>query len=546
MSNVIVYHAISPVHIRNVQLIAAEMSEWTLRVAYDATNPWLDTSSINRHSFESIAVQPGEIPSELWQDKVQAVIFSSLQPTSRFFELLEAALERGIPTIAIEESNQIALNQGRFNNYVLPVDHVLTASQHECEGMIAAGFPERRFRVTGWPFYGGRIGKVPIEQKLENKEALGLDPRRPVAALTLTGLQDAGESPAVRKRQLSLAAQGLPEEYQLVIKPHPIEKLKTLMPFVDECAPRAQVLEGMVRIEELLEATDVLLNRGVSQVCIEALFQEIPVIILDTGVWTPFHGLTERLIVENPEDLKCALALISEDRDWLQIYDSFFEKHVPFLPQKARALTCETIAEIARDGVCDSDRGRQWFDMALYQAWAGDCKKAMGAAGREEVRASGCPVGEFERLIECRAVRVDLDRLKSYFAEGFRAHFLRCLWVDQLVARKEEPGAEDLKWMESFPPSIHTVWFITKAREWAIHLANMGNQELAREFVRAIYEHHIHVPGVAEFMDDIRIYLDVSFGRVRIILKDRFNKLLGNTRHRMSGLKRLRLFQRNR
>ena len=356
MSGIIVYYVVSPVHTRNLELIAREMPDWTFRATYELANRWLNAENMAKVPFENVVLVDDQVPDALWSGDVRAVIFSTAQRWQAPINLLRSALEHDVPTIAIEESNQIALNHGTVINYVLPVDHVLVASSHERQGMIEAGVPERRVEVTGWPFYAGQIGKTAPDRLRAMKERLGLKPERPAATLTLTGLYDAGESPAVRRRQLTLAAQGLPPEYQLVVKPHPIEKLEVLMPFVTQCAPRAKVIEGMVRIDDVLEATDVLLNRGVSQVCIEALFREIPVIVLDTGVHTPFHGLAQDLIVEEPEDLARALARLLAERDPMQVYVPFREAHVPYPPQGARELTCRRIAEIATNGSHDPDR----------------------------------------------------------------------------------------------------------------------------------------------------------------------------------------------
>lgn len=520
VAKIILYYVVSPVHLHNTKLLAPELPGWDLRLVYEKVSPWLDAKTMSAADFPALAFSAEDLPEVLWQGDVGAVVFSTLQPRSGPLALLEAALDRRIPTIGIEESNQIALNQGTVNNYVLPVDHVLTASEHERRGMVAAGFPAQRFKVTGWPFYGGRIGRASKEERRASKEALGLDPDAPVAALTLTGLHDAGESPAVRERQLSLAAQGLPEAYQLVIKPHPIESLESLMPFVERCAPRAHVVEGKVRIERLLQASDILLNRGVSQVCIEALLQEIPVIVLETGIHTPLHGVADDFIVETPEQLRQALELITDNGDWLRLYDSYFAEHAPFTPAVARSATCNAIVEIAEGRESVSDRGLQWFDMALFWGWAGDRGRAIDAVRNEAVLAADCPGESFERLIAHRAEAADLDRLKMYFADGFRADFLRCLWIDQMRVRKLVPDADDLQWLKDFPPEIHPVWFIRWARVWVFLLEKTGHRALADEFVANIYDLHLHVPGVSALRRDFITYKTNWLGRIKISLKD--------------------------
>jgi hypothetical protein len=530
MAKVLIWYLVSPVHVRNVQLLAPELDDWEIRLVCDADSPWL--SDGNADGLPMVSFAPNVFPAGFWQGDVGAVIFSAIQPRKGPIALVQAALEKGIPTVAIEESNQIALNQGSINNYVLPVDRVLTASEHERRGMIAAGFPEERFEAVGWPFYGGRTCKVDQGQKQERKMALGLDPNRPVAALTLTGLHDAGESPEVRKRQLSLSSQGLPDEYQLVIKPHPIEKLETLMPFVEECAPRATVVEGRIRIEELLEASDVLLNRGASQVCFEALFQEIPVVVLDTGIRTPLHIVEER-VVTDAEALGRIIRELENDGNWLEVYEPFFKEHVPHTPTQARSLVCARITEIAKLGR-QVDGAEQFFALALYQAWAGECGVAERLLARPELRSALCPTGELRRLVALGAERNDLQVLKVYFGSGFHSHLLRSLWIDQLVLRGVDPLEGDCKWMDDFPPVLQPVWFMQRIRAWVFYLAKKGHRAQAREFVDRMHRDLVHVPGVERLKPDIDRYFGSIFGRVQVALKDRCIRWLGPLREKLA------------
>lgn len=525
MPGTIVYHVVSPVHLRNAQLIAPEMSEWTFRVAYEPHTGWLKARTLDEVPLEKVPLANDKPPDAVWTGDVRCVIFSTAQPRQAPINLLRSALEHGVPTLAIEESNQIALNRGTVNNYVLPVDHVLAVSRRERRGMIEAGLPERRVEVTGWPFYVGQVGKTAPERVCAAKERLGLAADRPVAALTLTGLNDAGESPAVRRRQLTLAAQGLPPEYQLVVKPHPIERLKVLMPFVAECAPRAKAIAGSVRIDDLLEATDVLLNRGVSQVCIEALFREIPVIVLDTGVQTLFHGLTQDLIVEQPSDMVRALAQLSAQPDPMRIYAPFREEHAPYEPQRARELVCQRIAQIAESGDCDPDRARQWFDLALYQAWQKEHRMALESLSPHRVRDFDGPVDALHRLIQAQATRDDLDALKRFVGTGFRSHVLRCLWIDQLGQRHEPPTDADLVWMRDFPPSINTVWFVQDADRWANVLLRSGHSHAATSLARRLSQVFTHVPGTASVVRDVELHGAGLSGRAMYSLRRMVKKV---------------------
>jgi hypothetical protein len=502
------------------------LRDWELLVAYEQENPWLTPEIIGMLPFPTMALSAGQIPGELWKGEVRAVVLSTAQPRQVPIGLVAEAMTRGVPTIAIEESNQIGLNQGTVNNYLLPVDYVLTASNYEAAGMIAAGFPERRFEVTGWPFHAGGMGRVPVEKQRVRKAALGLDPVRPLAALTLTGFNTAGESSVVRQRQLELAAQGLPPDYQLAIKPHPIEKLRTLQPFVDQFAPLAMVVDGMMPIEELLEATDILLNRGVSQICIEALIQEIPVVVLHTDIHTPFHDLAPEVVVRQPQDLNQILIKLGRNRKPMAMYDAFKKVHMPYSPDQARVRTCKRVIEIASNGSKDPCSGRQWFDLGLFEAWRGGDKTAMMMATREEVLDAGCPTDELARLICCRASREDLDMLLQFFKKGVHSDLIRSLWIKQMCRQKMSPQEADHELMEEFPPTVGTFWFVPDMRTWTMLLMRTGQVERADAFRCKIEERFFHVAGVPDLIAEISFCRNRVLGLHRALLRGRVKAML--------------------
>ncbi len=526
MTGIILYYVVGPVHPRNLALIAQEMPDWTFRLVYDSHISWFNDTAMAKIPFEKVALTNHHIPEQLWANDVKAVIFSTLQPPQlSAINLLQSALERNVPTIAIEESNQIALNQGRVNNYVLPVDYVLVASRCEQEGMLQHGLPERRVEVTGWAFYTGQSGKVSANQSRKMKEYFGLNPDRPVAALTLTTLNNVGESPAIRRRLLTLAAEDLPSEYQLVVKPHPMELLETVMPFIQEYAPRAKAIEGVVPISDLLEATDVLLNRGASQVCFEALFQKIPVIVLETGGQTPFHGLVQDVIADNPEDVNRIVNRLFSGNDAMDIYHPFMDGHMPYSPSEARQLTCRRISEIVADCSHDPDRAGQWLDLALYQSWQHDRRPALKMLARAE--NSQKPAQLLGQLIQYQTTRSDLTVLKQYFGHGFRSYVLRCLWIDQMYLHKEPPTEDDLEWMQGFPPRVHPVWFLRHMGRWADLLLHSGKTQTALDFAKRLDTEFPHEFGVPNLVTDIELYHAGLSGRAKYHARRAVRRLRG-------------------
>jgi hypothetical protein len=526
MAEVIVYYVVSPVHVHNVGLLAPHLDEYSLRIVYERESPWLNHANMRELPFETLAFSADDIPENLWRDEVRAVVFSTVQPRYGPVVLLAAALARGIPTVAIEESNQIALNQGSVNNYLLPVDHILVASDCERRGMIESGFPDRRFAVTGWPFYSGRTEKTPVAEKADNRKALGLDPDRPVVALALTSLHNAGESPAVRKRQLLFSSRGLPDGFQLAIKAHPVEKREHLQSFVDEYAPGAVIVESKTRIEQLLAASDILLNRGISQVCFEALLQKVPVLVLEVGHRTPFHDMVPELVAKNEVDLLQLIGKMYKSDDAMAYYGPLLTEHFPHPPVEARELTCKRIVSIAATGDRDPEKGRQWFDLALFQAWLGKENEAVVMVRRAAGGSADCPVEPFVALVEFRAERADLQVLEQCVGPGFHVHLLQSLWVRQLVEQSRRPAEEDIRWMESFPARNQPIWFLPTAKAWVYYLADAGYGDLAKAFAGRLYRDFSYIPHFGKLQAELELYLSGFYGRTRVLLQGRIESTL--------------------
>jgi len=492
------------------------MPDWEFRAAYEKDVPWFTPKKMDNSGYSTIPLIGDRIPSSLWDGNVRVIVFSSTQLRQTPVSLLEAASRRGIPTLAIEESNQVALNGGRINNYLLPVDHLLVASESELQGMIAAGVPEKRIKVTGWPFFIGQVGKFDPKLTRTKKVHFKLDPDRPVASLTLTALGDAGESPKVRSRQLTLAAQGLPDNYQLVVKPHPIEPFERLEPFIREYAPHAHVIPGKVPILELLQATNVLLNRGASQVCFEALLQNIPVLILDTGITTPFHNLVpNELIIYEPSDIVKALGKFSGKQNVSQVYKSFMASHLPYPPEQAQFLTCKAIEKIASQSKRASVSEAKWFYLALLQAWVGNSNKAFSNLTQCQSKEYKPATKALRALIHYQASQSDLETLKRFLGSRFSNSLLQSLWILQLGDRKAKPTEKELEWLQNFPPFINTSWFIPLTKLWATILIRSGEKEGLELFVKRLENQFMQERDIGKLQKHLKYYQQSEVGQLR-------------------------------
>lgn len=473
MAGTILYHVVSPVHLRNAEALAPGVEDHELRVVYETGISGLPRDRLAESPLETVPLQDGE-EDDLWTQDVGLLVLSHYQPRTPLLRLAASALEHEIPTLVIEETNQIALNSGRVNNCLAPVNLILAASNAERDGLLDHGIPEERIEVTGWPFYHGATTPPARREVREMRSRLGLDPDRPVALLGLTQLDAGGETPEVRRSILDLAARGLPDDVQLAVKPHPIEPLEDVRPFLDAHAPDAVPIDGGVPIEDALTASDLLLNRGVSQVCLEALLMGRPVVVLESGIETPFHRDAPQLVVDDPDSLSPLVEkLIASDTLPEAIYGELLDRHLPHPPGTARENVRDLLARWASDppSTEGDDQERRYLHLVLALAHAGRPSTS------RRLLASGAPgaLGQaLDRLIGATARREDLDALLATLDDGLGPPMLAALWIRQLHATGQQPSRADLDLLEGWPPRTNTVWYTRDAWRWADVLASAG------------------------------------------------------------------------
>jgi hypothetical protein len=504
MKGRILYYAVGPVHPKNLQLIAEQLPDWTFTMVYESNVWWMDKKALEAIPFTKIPLSNKNLAKDFGGGDYDAVIFSSLQPRKEPLDLLRWASNKRIPAIAIEESNQFALNHGAINNYILPVDHLLVASPFERRFLTEReGIDPGLVEATGWPFYAGPKSSD-ARQKAESKLALGLDPKRPVISLTLTAFNDAGETESVRRRQLEMAASSLGEDCQLVVKPHPIEKMEVINRFVAKYAPMASTLEGAVPVNDMLNATDILLNRGVSQVSLEAIMRRIPVIVIDCGDKTPFHDFVPKIIAVDESSIKSILRRLQADQDPLQLYQEFCKEHIPYPPTESIIRTCRRIEEIAERGKKDHLSISYYLVMALFYAW----KIGRGEGLDILQEAPGDRgVSALRKLMSLQATQGDMEILQQEITGYYRLQVLRCLWLDQVDANSTMVvGAEDIEWMSHFPSRTNSHLFFSHCEIWFKVLLKRGYREIAESFLTHLDQSFANDEIMGRRLRDMRLY----------------------------------------
>lgn len=450
---------VSPVHARGVTILEKNLSEFHIRCIYNPLFPWYRSGERYNNSepayFSKNIFQ--RIPERVFQD-VDTVVLFTAQSRVPPCGLVEEAVRRSIPVIAIEEVHAMMLEQGYVNNYVLPVDHLFVMSEYEKEAFLETGIPQDVISVTGNIFRGADHVRLDERAKNSLKKDLGIDPGRPVATLGLAFLSPHNETIRIRRRLIECAARGLPPDYNLLIKPHPSEQDRDFNGFVHSIAPRARISNPKYTIDQILDITDIFLNRGNSQTVIDALERGVPVIPIPAGRATFFDGMLDEIIVSGEGDIKRAVDLVT--KRGMALYDKVFDRFLSVKPEESLARVVSGIRAIAGSKKLRGS-SEKLSELALFWAW-------MGHAGRglktlEEIKDHN-PFDKtifdvLRRLISGEAGRREIPELKRWAGGRYKEWILRSLWIKILYDRNEKMDAGDREWFADYPPKMNTIHF---------------------------------------------------------------------------------------
>jgi hypothetical protein len=268
-----------------------------------------------------------------------------------------------------------------------------------------------------------------------------------VAALCLSRLNDAEDPSAletaeVRSRMLATVAKGVPPGYRLVVKLHPAEAPGPARREIEAHLPGAVVVSGAVSIANVLDAADVCLTRGNSQVALEALLRDMPVFAIPCSIVTLFDGTGDAFVARDAGELGRALAeLAGGDRP---DPGPVLARHLPYGPEDALARTAAAVeAVIAGEPPERSDR--DWLELSLYRGFLGEPGRAQALIERRWRDDPSPAARAASRLLTGEASSDDVRGLMAELGAAYIRPVIAGLWIDQLDASNSAPTESDLE-----------------------------------------------------------------------------------------------------
>ncbi|NIM10373.1 MAG: hypothetical protein GTO45_00150 [Candidatus Aminicenantes bacterium] len=487
---IVLFYPTGIVHYRNLEILKKNLPGFKFQVIVE---PWVKEKAAevldNIEPEDHVPVENDQVPEKVWQEHIDILFLSMAYPNPFRLHLVDEAAKRNIPVIAIEEVNQLALNDGIINHYFLPLDYLGVPSQVEKEKFMELGLSEDAVMVTGWPFFN-KEAALASKRKGENDSKkqyqITGESEKKYCLLVLGSLKEQDivslETRRVRQKILEIVSAGLPEDYRLLIKPHPIETESGLED-IRKQVPDAVLLNPKYPIEPLLARADVVVNRGNSQVTLLAMLQDKPVIVIPAGLKTIFHGTMDPIIANSALEFNRILEHYS--RGQKQDYQKILNIHFPLTQQEALKKVNELFSTALNKKVTERVNETKRIYISTLYAFLGHTERA-------KQLATELPEGEivsllkklFNRLISVSEFRT----LLGYFPGKIIRWHLQSLFIRSLLEGKAAVTRSDLLLLEGFGGDVNPHYFIEDIMKRIELEYRGGNEAEAEEWIHKFYE----------------------------------------------------------
>jgi hypothetical protein len=480
MNNTLLFYPVSIVHDRNIKIFELFLPEYKRKYIYEPDNP---NFSGKKHNPDVFYFFKNGIAPEIVFKNTDAIILFSAQARVTHADLITEACLKKIPVIALQEVFQMMLEQGFVNEYFLPVDHLFVGSNYEKEGFLNFGLPNDAVEAKG-SIFRYKCGVPTVNTNI--KKTMRLPGNKKYALLSLAYLTPSGETLEIRRQLIKSVYNNLPNDYSLIVKPHPAEEYKKIEKFVKDIAPEAKVADKITPIDDILQITDILFNRGNSQVVIDALERNIPVIVIPCGRRTFFHGLLDEVIIKDASEIPNVIKLVNEKG--MALYKPVFEKYLAISGEEAVNNVLLRIKQIVEGKLLCKPEERL-LDIVLYwcfMGYASKAKKVLNQLKKISNHNGNLMAEKASKLIAADFNKEDILFLRKQAGSGYRKWLIQSLFIRSQYLRKLKLNADDAEWLKDFPSRMNREYFINYSVMLGWLYFNSGMIEEAKSLTAVI------------------------------------------------------------
>lgn len=293
-------------HIGNISMLLPHLSGNRVAVLTDV-EPLCREGVGFLGSYDDIAVAAPDV-----------IVMFMAYPFEKRLWFMEYSLINGVPCVGVEEVHQLSLNRGRVNHYFTPLDGLAVPSEDEKAMLSAANVPYKsNITVTGWGFFEGEGDAA---ARGDRSAVIFLSP--PVELDMVSA-----ETPDVRDGLLEIAAGLVGLGYRVDVRPHPMEPPDAIRVRLDKMGLGGVGVATVGDMRSLLCSYGLAVNRGNSQVCIEAMYMGRKILVAPFGIDTIFGDCGN--VVTGRDDIARALAYM-EGAEYAARMDELRKRHIPF------------------------------------------------------------------------------------------------------------------------------------------------------------------------------------------------------------------------
>lgn len=305
-SPLLLFYPTSPVHVRDMQLLMEKLPGWrcsaVLYRPLEKVAPGID-AALHHYRIRTLDTDDHSLLDTTLPRHASVLVLGAVfEPFA--LELFAWAKLREIAVIAIQEVAQLALNQLDINNYDAPFDRLFVASPEEQRRFIRLGYPPDMLRVSGLLAYD-RFSAIDLTRHHQVINSLGIAAGKKPVVYTTSPLRSRlalhnKDDLTFRKEILAqLSKVSRNTNRPVIIKFHPNENIESYRQIIQDVIPNAILLGRELSTDELLPITGVLVNRGNSQTCLDAVLRGIPTVVIACGLKTLFHDDGGAYIIES-------------------------------------------------------------------------------------------------------------------------------------------------------------------------------------------------------------------------------------------------------
>ena len=512
----VLFYPTGIVHMRNLGLLKKQLPGFRFMVIVE---PWMETkapdavSSIDKR--DRVVVENNLLPQWIWEEKIELIFLSMAYPNPFRLQIVLDAANRCIPVIALEEVNQLALNDGIINHYFLPVDYLGVVSEIERKKFLELGIPGENIVLTGWPFFDEDMSQLK-KREFNIRSQYKIREEIKCCLLVLGSLKEDDivslETRQVRQNILEIAANGLTEKFQLLIKPHPIEK-EASIEHIRKMAPGAIILDPKYPIEPLIEQADVIVNRGNSQVALLALLKNKPVIITPVGMNTIFHGIIKEVIADTASQFHRIIVDYSWGRH--QDYRRILSNHFPIDSKHALIKTAQLFNTAIREKCTGNMQDKKLYIAILY-AFLDNMAAADAILSELPDKES---VVLLKKLFHRTISLVEFINLQELFNGKMIRWHLQALFIRVLTQGKSKINLSmAMPLLKGFDGEVNPHYFMEDIINRIELEYRAGNREVAEKLLKKFQTEYSVFDYYAQAFDMIR-FTCCKFGAGRFIRK---------------------------